>query len=127
MEKGPVIVLGDLNYCPKRPCAETEVDREVRRFVEEMGLQELSYNGAPGTSNYPAPEGSAASRVNAVYSDCQWVCGVRVGYMVGPEEMQNKKGHCPMMVMVEVRVGGPGDNDEDNKCWTKRESACPRP
>ena len=44
LERGPVIGVGDFNYDPRRRGAETEVDREVRLFVEEMRLQDLSYN-----------------------------------------------------------------------------------
>ena len=48
LERGPVIVVGDFNYDPRRRGAETEVDREVRKFVEEMRLQDVLYSGAPG-------------------------------------------------------------------------------
>ena len=40
LERGPVIVVGEFNYDPRRRGAETEVDREVRKFVEEMRLQD---------------------------------------------------------------------------------------
>ena len=69
LERGPVIVVGDFNYDPRRRGAKTEVHREVRKFVEEMRLQDVSYSGAPGPSHYPAPEGSAPSRIDAVYAD----------------------------------------------------------
>ena len=115
LERGPVIVVGDFNYDPRRRGAETEVDREVRKFVEEMRLQDVSYSGAPGPSHYPAPEGSAPSRIDAVYADPSWVKGVTAGYMVGPEEMQDRKRHCPMMVTVDVKVGEPGDDQEDEQ------------
>ena len=72
-ERGPVIVVGDFNYDPRRRGAETEVDREVRMFVEEMMLQDVSYSGAPGPWHYPAPEGSTPSRIDAVYADPRWV------------------------------------------------------
>ena len=36
LERGRVIVVGDFNYDPRRRGAETEVDQEVRLFVEEM-------------------------------------------------------------------------------------------
>ena len=97
-------MVGDFNYDPRRRGAETEVDREVRKFVEEMRLQDVSYSGAPGPSHYLAPEGSAPSRIDAVYADPSWVKRVTAGYMVGPEEMQDRKGHCPMMVTVDVKV-----------------------
>ena len=113
LERGPVIVVGDFKYDPRRRGAETEVDRQVRKFVEEMRLQDVSYSGAPDPSHYPAPEGSAPSRIDAVYADPSWVKGVPAGYMVGPEEMQDRKGHCPMMVTVDVKVGEPGDEQED--------------
>ena len=58
LERGPVIVVGDFNYDPRRRGAETEVDREVRKFVEEMRLQDVLYSAAPSPSHYPAPEGS---------------------------------------------------------------------
>ena len=37
------------------------------------------------------------------------------GYMVGPEEMQDRKGHCPMMVTVDVKLGEPGDDEDDEQ------------
>ena len=115
LERGPVIVVGDFNYDPRRRGAETEVDSEVWKFVEEMRLQDVSYSGAPGPSHYPAPEGSAPSRIDAVYADPSWLKGVTAGYMVGPEEMQDRKGHCPMMVTVDMKVGEPGDEQEDEQ------------
>ena len=54
LERGPVIVVGDFNYDPRRRGAETEVDREVRKFVEEMRLQDVSYSGAPGPLKLPS-------------------------------------------------------------------------
>ena len=89
-----------------------EIDREVNMFVEEMGLQDVSYNGAPCPSQYPAREGSKAPRIDAVLADPRCVRGMTVEYMVGLEEMQDTKGRCPMMVTVGVRVGGLGDNEE---------------
>ena len=115
LERGPVIVVGDFNYDPRRRGAETEVDREVQKFVQEMRLQDVSYSGAPGPPHYPAPEGSAPLRIDAVYADPSWVKGVTAGYMVGPEEMQDRKGHCRMMVTVDVKVGEPGDEQEDEQ------------
>ena len=82
----------------------------MRLFEEEIVLQDVSYNGAPGLSHYPAPERSAASRRNAAYADPWWVLGVTAEYMVGPEDMRDKKGHCPMMMTVEVKLGEPGDD-----------------
>ena len=115
LERGPVIVVGDFNYDPRRRGAETEVDREVRMFVEDMRLWDVSYSGAPGPSRYPAPEGSTPLRIDAVYADPRWVKGVTAGYMVGPDDMQYRKGHCPMMVTVDVKVGEPGDDEEDEQ------------
>ena len=115
LERGPVIVVGNFNYAPRRRGAETEVDREVQKFVEEMRLQDVSYSGALDPSHYPAPEGSAPSRIDAVYADPSWVKGVTAGYMVGPEDMQDRKGHCPMMLTVDVKVGEPGDEQEDEQ------------
>ena len=115
LERGPVIVVGDFNYDPRRRGSETEMDRELRKFLEEMRLQDVSYSGVPGPSHYPAPESSAPSRIDAVYADSSWVKGVTTGYMVRPEEMQDRKGHCPMMVTVDVRVGEPGDEQEDEQ------------
>ena len=40
---------------------------------------------------------------------------VTAGYMVGPKEMQDRKGHCPMMVTVDVKVGELGDEQEDEQ------------
>ena len=115
LERRPVIVVGDFNYDLQRRGAETEVDSEVRMFVEEMRLQDVSYSGAPGPSHYPAPEGSTLSQKDAVYADPSLVKGVTAGYMVGPEGMQDRKGHCPMMVTVDVKVGEPGDDEEDEQ------------
>ena len=115
LERVPVIVVGDLNCDPRRRGAETEVDREVRMFVEEMRLQDVSYSGAPGPSHYPAPKGSTPSQRDAVYADPRWVKRVTAGYMVGPDKMQDRKGHCPMMVTVDVKVGEPGDDEEDEQ------------
>ena len=115
LERGQVIVVGDFNYDPRRRGAETEVDREVRKFVEEMRLRDLLYSGVPGPSHYPAPESSTPSWIDAVYADPSWVKGGTAGYMVGPEEMQDRKGHCPMMVTVDVKVGEPGDDEEDEQ------------
>ena len=115
LERGPVVVVGDFNYDPRRRGAKTEVDREVRMFVEEMRLQDVSYSGAPGPSHYPAPEGSTPPGIDAVYRDPRWVKGVTAGYMDGPDEMHDRKGYCPMMVTVDVKVGGPEDNEEDEQ------------
>ena len=115
LERGPVIVVGDFNYHPLRRGAETEVDREVGMFVEEMRLQDVSYSEAPGSSHYPVPKGSTASRIDAVYADPRWVKGVNAGYMVAPDKMQHRKGHCPMMLTVDVKVGEPGDDEEDEQ------------
>ena len=115
LERGPVIVVRDFNYDLPRRGAETEVDRKVRMFVEKMPLQDLSYSGAPGPSHYLAPEGSTPSRIDAVYADRSRVKGVTAGYMVGPDEMQDRKGHCPMMVTVDVKVGEQGDDEEDDQ------------
>ena len=43
------------------------------------------------------------------------VKGMMAGYMVGQEEMQDRKWHCPMMVTVDVKVGEPGDDEEDEQ------------
>ena len=48
-----------------------------------------------------------------MYADPSWVKGLTAGYMVGQEEMRDGKGHCPMMVTVDVKVGEPGDDEED--------------
>ena len=37
------------------------------------------------------------------------------GYMLGPDKMQDRKGHCSMMVTVDVKVGEPGDGKEDEQ------------
>ena len=115
LERGPVIVVGDFNYDPRRRGAETEVDSEVRMFVGEMRLQDVSYSGAAGPSHYPASECSTPSRIDAVYADPRWVKGVTVGYMVGPDKIQDRKRHFPMAVTVDVKVVEPGDNEEDEQ------------
>ena len=95
LERGPVNVAGDFNYNLRRRGMETEMDREVRMFVEKMRLQDVSYSGAPGPSHYPAPEGSAPSWIDAAYADSRRVKGVTAGYMVGPDKMQDRKGALP--------------------------------
>ena len=115
LERGPVIVLGDFNYNRRRRGTETDVDCEVRMFVEEMRLQDVSYSGAPNPSHYSAPECSTPSRIDAVYADPRWVKGVMAGYMVAPDKMQDRKGHCPMMVTVDVKLGEPGDDEENEQ------------
>ena len=116
LERASVVVVGDFNYDPQWGGAEMEVDRKRRLFVEKMRLQDVSYNGAPGPSHYPAPEGSKPSRIQAMYVDPQWFRGVTAGYMVVPEEMRDRKGHCPMMVTVNVKVGERGEEgDEEQK------------
>ena len=84
----------------------------MRLSVEEMRLQDLSYNGAAGPSQYPAPEKSTQSRIDAMYADPRWVRGVTAGYMAGTPEMRDRKGHCPMMVTVDAKVGEPGEEEE---------------
>ena len=115
LERGLVIVVGDFKYDPRRRGAGAEVDREVRMFVKKMRLQDVSYSWATGPLHYPALEGSAPSRIDAVYTDPRWVKGVTAGYMVGPDKMQDSKGHCSMMVTVDVKVGEPGDKEEDEQ------------
>ena len=90
-----------------------EVDRELRLLGEEMWLQDVSYNGALGPSHYPIPEGSTLSRIDAVYAKPRRIRAVAAGYMVGPEELQDRKGHCPMMVTVDMKVGEP--REENNQ------------
>ena len=41
-----------------------------------------------------------------MYAASSRVKGVTAGYIVGPEEMQDRKGHCPMMVTVDGKRGG---------------------
>ena len=106
LEREPVIVVGDFNYDPWRRGAETEVDREVRMFVEEMRLQDVSYSGVAGPSHYQAPEGSTPSRIDAVYADPRRVKRVTAGYMVEPDKLQDRKGHCPMGMTVDMKGGG---------------------
>ena len=127
LERGPVIVVGDFNYDPRRRGAGTEMDREVRLFLEEMRLQDVSYHGALGPSHYPAPEGSSPSRIDAVYTDPGWVKGVTAGYMVGPDELHDRKEHCPMMVTVDVKVGEPGDEEEEEQGSDKEGVNLPPP
>ena len=55
-----------------------------------------------------------------MYADPPLVGVVTAGYMVGPEEIRDRKGHCPMMVPVEVKVGEPGE-DEDEEQGSKEE------
>ena len=124
LERGPVLVVWDFNYDPWMRGAETEADREVMLFVQEMRLQDVSYNGAPGPSHYPAPEGSTPSRINAVYANSKWVRGVTGGYMVGSEEIRDRKGHCPMMVTVDVKVGSEEKKTTKDGSRIRRGSIC---
>ena len=55
-----------------------------------------------------------------MYANPGWVRGVTAGYMEGPEEMQDTKGGCLMMVMVDVKLGDlpppvrrPEEGDDD--------------
>ena len=50
-----------------------------------------------------------------MYADPRWVWGGTAGYRVGPDKMQDRKGHCPMMVMVDVKVREPGDEEEEEQ------------
>ena len=50
-----------------------------------------------------------------MYADPRWVRGVKAGFMVGPHEMQDRKGHCPMMVIVDVKGGEPGDEGKEEQ------------
>ena len=68
VERGTVIVLGDFNCDHLMRGAKTEVDPEMRMFVEEMQLQDVSYSGALGPSHYPAPEGGTPPRIDALYA-----------------------------------------------------------
>ena len=115
LERGLVIMVGYFGYDPQRRGNETEVDQEARLFVDEMRLQDVSYNGAPGPSHYLLPEESMQPRMDALYASPRWVRGVTAGYMVGPEEMQDRKGHCAMLVTVDVKVGEPGDEDDEGQ------------
>ena len=56
LDRGAVILVGYFNYDPRRRRndAETGMDGEVRLFAEEMRLQDVSYNGAPGPAHYPS-------------------------------------------------------------------------
>ena len=60
--------------------------------MEEMRLQDMSYNGAPDPSHYLAPEGSTLSRGDTVYADRQWVPGSRQGIWWGLKKCQTGKG-----------------------------------
>ena len=80
-----------------------------------MRLQDVSYNGVSGRSHYPAPDCSRPAQIDAVYAYPRWVKGVTAGYMVGPDEMQDRKGHCPLMVTVDLKVGEPGEEEEDEQ------------
>ena len=101
MHRGRLVVVGDFNSDPRGKTAETEVE--------------------------PAQEGITASRIDAVYADPRWVRGVTAGYMVGPEEMQDTRGRCPMMVIVGVRRGGQGTTCTGNVSPKRRGSTCRRP
>ena len=88
----------------------------MRMILEEMRLQDVSYNRAPGPWHYPAPAGSTVSMKDVVYADPRWVRGMTARYMVESEEMLDKKGHCPMMVTVEVKGWEPGeDRDQEQE------------
>ena len=50
-----------------------------------------------------------------MYANPLLVRGVTLGYMVGPEEMRDRKGHCQMMVTVDVKLGEPGEEDDEQQ------------
>ena len=47
------------------------------------------------------------------------------GYMVGPDKMQDRKGPCPMIVTVNVKVGEPGDDEDDEQGSEEAEVSLP--
>ena len=59
-----------------------------------------------------------------MYADPRRVGGVKTGYMVGPEEMQEMEGHCTMTGTVDLIVGEPEEADTRNKSRMRRGSAC---
>ena len=50
-----------------------------------------------------------------MYAKPWWVRGVKAGYMMRPEEMRDRKGHCPMMVTVDVKVEEPGEEENEEQ------------
>ena len=50
-----------------------------------------------------------------MYANPPWVRGLKAGYMMGPEEMRYMKGHCPMKVTVDVKVGEPGKGEDEEQ------------
>ena len=40
---------------------------------------------------------------------------MKPGCMVGSDKMKDRRGHCPMMVTGDVKVGEPGDDEEDEQ------------
>ena len=50
-----------------------------------------------------------------MYADPRWVRGQTARYIVGPEEMQDRKGHCPIMVTREMKVAEPGENQDEEQ------------
>ena len=87
----------------------------MRLFVNEMRMQDVSYNRASGPSHYHAPEGSAASRRDAVFADRWWVRRVMARHVVGPQKMRDNEGHYPIMVTVEMKAGEPGDVEDEEQ------------
>ena len=50
-----------------------------------------------------------------MYANRRWVLGVMAGYMVGPEEMRDWKGNCPMIVTLDVKIGEQGEDDNEGQ------------
>ena len=50
-----------------------------------------------------------------MYANPWWVRGLKAGYMMGPEEMRDRKGHCPMMVTVDMKVRKPGEEEDEEQ------------
>ena len=50
-----------------------------------------------------------------MYANPQLVGGVTAGGIVGSEVMLDRKGHCPMMLTVDVKVREPGEEEEEER------------
>ena len=93
----------------------------MKLFVEEMELQDVSPNWAPRSFALPGPRRKRGIKYR------RGISGPTVGtwgdnriYMAAREEMEERKGHCPMMVTMAVRVEGPREKRKGSMSQTNK-------